>query len=120
MEGQTQAQLPGTLTVDLSYSSGSGTIVHYPAHPGVEKGWVPGKMGDGAGLERQPIAWPPRGTAHGCQSSLPQAADLFFLGISCFSVLSCVNKQQIGEQRQAFIKVWRTAPCVPGFEGGPS
>lgn len=65
-------------TTGVSCPSGSDTRF-VTQHSRVEQGWVAGKMGEGAGLQKQLAAWPLRGTAYGCQFSLPQAADLFFL-----------------------------------------
>lgn len=50
---------------------------------GREKGWVPGEMGEEAGLGEaaSSLAPPSGGTAHGCEPGLSEAADLFFLGI---------------------------------------
>lgn len=100
LSGQTQAELLERLTGDLS-SSDSGIHCPLSSTPQSRDGLGPWEDGKGCWVgEAAYIARTLKGTSHGCQSSRPQAADLFFLGISCVSVPSCVNKQQTGEQRQ--------------------
>lgn len=86
-------------------------IGHYSGQPRGWKGWVPGKMGKGAGLERQLVAWPLRALPMGAGSLCPQQLTYFRRNL-LLSVFSCMNKQQTGEQEKI--------PCGQGFGGGPS
>lgn len=94
------------LTTGVSCPSGSDTQ-SVTQHSRVEQCWVAGKMGERAGLQKQLVARPLRGTAHGCQFSLPQAADLFFLRnlwLLAFS-LACISSRLVSRGR-ASIRVW--------------